>query len=111
MRSGRRARRRRPRKPRVGCARERRHLGTSPTERKTEASSIGMPRSGDCDSRLAPPLIPSAVSPKLRWQHPSGRTPACTSSADGSLAPIEILLPPATSGLTTEALLMEAAIR
>ena len=100
MRSGRRARRRRQRRPKVGLARDRRHPGPSPTDRETDDTSIGLPRSGDCESRLEPPLTPSAVSPKLRWQHPSGRTPACTSSADGSLAPIELRPPPATSGLT-----------
>ena len=53
MRSARRARRHEPRRPKVGCARIRRH-GTS-SRRETDEISIDRPVLGDCESRLAPP--------------------------------------------------------
>jgi hypothetical protein len=76
MRSLRRARRCKPRRPKVGRAGDRRPPGASPTDRETDERSIGLPRSGDCERRLAPQPTASDASPKLRWQHPIGTDPS-----------------------------------
>ena len=77
MRSARRARKRTPRRPKVGLrARDRRRPGRRAIDREADEKSIGCPVRGDCERRLVPLPTASEASPKLRWQHPLGTDPS-----------------------------------